>query len=694
MAQVEKIAILGGGAGALTAAFYLSGQPGWRDRYEITVYQQGWRLGGKGASGRNAQLGQRIEEHGLHIWFGFYANAFAMMRDVYKELNRPPGAPLGTWDAAFRPQDYVALAEPAGSGWQAWNLVLPQRPGEPGTGSDPVTPWALALQAIRWIRHWHSAVRTLAPPGPEDDAFDTLLALANGLPIDARSHTAHDQAALARAVERVARLLRSHAILSIDGGETRRLMVALNIGATVLKGMLADGVFSKGFNAINDEDLRAWLARHGGDPVLCVNSTPVRALYDLFFAYEDGDYGRPSLEAGTGLRAALRLSFAYRGSVMYRMQAGMGDVVFAPLYELLAARGVRFEFFHRVEELLPDGDGVGAIRMTVQAAARQGRYQPLVDVDGLPCWPSEPVWSELDPAQAALMQEHHVDLESYWSDWPALYERESGKPLPQRVLRRGRDFDQVVFGISAGSLPVLAPRLLEASLELRGAAQRLRTVATQACQAWLDRGLSALGWTVQPNGQQPVLTGFSDPYDTWAPMDQVLPHETWPASDAPKSVSYFCSVFPAAEIAPAGDSGYPARANRQARDNAIELLERRIGGLWPGAAGAFPWQWLHDPLQAQGKARFDRQYWRANVDPSERYVLSVPGSSGYRPAAEGSGLGNLYLAGDWLRTGLDVGCVEAAVMGGMQASRALSGYPETIEADSDFPQGGATWVIS
>jgi uncharacterized protein with NAD-binding domain and iron-sulfur cluster len=83
-------------------------------------------------------------------------------------------------------------------------------------------------------------------------------------------------------------------------------------------------------------------------------------------------------------------------------------------------------------------------------------------------------------------------------------------------------------------------------------------------------------------------------------------------------------------------------------------------------------------------ARFDRQYWRANVDPSERYVLSVSGSSRYRPASDGSGYANLYLAGDWLRTGLDSGCVEAAVMGGMQASRALSGYPESIAGDSDF----------
>jgi uncharacterized protein with NAD-binding domain and iron-sulfur cluster len=54
----EKIAILGGGIGSLTAAYELAVQ----DRYDITVYQMGWRLGGQGASGRNRALGDRIEE--------------------------------------------------------------------------------------------------------------------------------------------------------------------------------------------------------------------------------------------------------------------------------------------------------------------------------------------------------------------------------------------------------------------------------------------------------------------------------------------------------------------------------------------------------------------------------------------------------------------------------------------------------
>jgi len=44
--------VLGGGTGALSAAWGLTSLPNWRDDYDITVYQMGWRLGGKGASGR------------------------------------------------------------------------------------------------------------------------------------------------------------------------------------------------------------------------------------------------------------------------------------------------------------------------------------------------------------------------------------------------------------------------------------------------------------------------------------------------------------------------------------------------------------------------------------------------------------------------------------------------------------------
>jgi hypothetical protein len=36
-----------------------------------------------------------------------------------------------------------------------------------------------------------------------------------------------------------------------------------------------------------------------------------------------------------------------------------------------------------------------------------------------------------------------------------------------------------------------------------------------------------------------------------------------------------------------------------------------------------------------------------------------------------------------VRNGLNYGCVESAVMGGLQAARALCGYPEVIVGEED-----------
>ena len=50
----------------------------------------------------------------------------------------------------------------------------------------------------------------------------------------------------------------------------------------------------------------------------------------------------------------MRIFLDYKGAFLYKMQAGMGDVVIAPLYLALKQRGVQFKFFHKVEELIYD----------------------------------------------------------------------------------------------------------------------------------------------------------------------------------------------------------------------------------------------------------------------------------------------------------------------------------------------------
>lgn len=720
----QKIAILGGGVGSMTAAYYLSDLPGWQNNYDITVYQQGWRLGGKGASGRNARYGQRIEEHGLHIWFGFYANAFKMIKAAYASLDRPPGAPLATWRDAFKQHDYVVLSEQVGAQWHNWSIVFPTLPGEPGEGTEQITLWTMAEAMFFWIKKWIDGLDKLTsamnlPPHPHHTGIipDWLYHLAEGVTSsvhellddmsllgsalygmlsnmspDVGKHTEGQHLALAGALVGVRGKLHARYRALVDSGEgdasddIRRLFICLDLGVTVMKGVFEDGVIRNGFDVINDIDFKDWLRKHGGDEVLCVDSAPVRGFYDLVFAYEGGDFDKPNIEAGTLLRAMARIGLAYKGGIMFKMQAGMGDTVFTPLYQALLARGVKFKFFHKVEELVPDGRQIGSIRMTQQVALAGADYDPLVDVKDLACWPSTPNYDQIDPAQAALLQEKGVNLESYWSDWPKVYHQHFDKELPVLTLKRGVDFDQVVFGISVGSLKAVCPQLLAHSPALNTTYEQVRTVATQAYQVWLNKDLTQMGWDFQPDGQQPVLSAFSEPYDTWAPMDQLLCREDWAPPLAPRNVSYFCSALPVDSYPPVSDTGFPARMAALAKQGAIGQLKGQIAALWPaaGPAGAFPWQWLVDGSEATGVARFDSQYWRANVDPSERYVMSVVNSTKYRLQTDQSGYANLYLTGDWIRTGLNAGCVEAAVMAGMQASRAISGHPAVIEGETDF----------
>ena len=146
----ERIAILGGGAAALTTAFELTRASNWQDRYEITVYQMGWRLGGKGASGRNVDHQQRIEEHGLHVFFGFYENAFRLLRDVYEALDRDPKAPLARWDDAFKPHDFVAITDSVGGHPFVWPLTFPRRDDTPGDGGSPPSNFDIARMILEF----------------------------------------------------------------------------------------------------------------------------------------------------------------------------------------------------------------------------------------------------------------------------------------------------------------------------------------------------------------------------------------------------------------------------------------------------------------------------------------------------------------------------------------------------------------
>ena len=132
--EAARVAILGAGMAGLAAAWRLS-EPGWRDELaSITVYQRGWRLGGKGASSGPQR---RSRANGLHLCWAYYENAFRLLRECYAELDRPrtdPAAPIKTWREAMIPAGTVGLEDRRADGWHHWLgqfSTNDELPGEP-----------------------------------------------------------------------------------------------------------------------------------------------------------------------------------------------------------------------------------------------------------------------------------------------------------------------------------------------------------------------------------------------------------------------------------------------------------------------------------------------------------------------------------------------------------------------------------
>jgi uncharacterized protein with NAD-binding domain and iron-sulfur cluster len=683
----KKIAILGGGMASVAAALELTNAKDWQRQYDITLYQMGWRLGGKGASGRG--MNSRIEEHGLHIWFGFYENAFRMIQRVYREneVSRPPGTPLREWSEAFKPDDFVAVTDrvPGGSGgqWDVWPFRFLPAPGYPGDGlpqtfwesvcrwieilertySESFSPnafWDFVRQFWTSLGHWIRMTVSTDSKSTFHVRKQSLLHIqkakrfAHSLSRDPRQHKPSDHLELAKLLESFRDSERKRAELqgSSLASDARRLFEIFDLGATVAIGLLVDGYVPDPSALDNlEEEMQVWLRKHGASPLACDvrQSAVLRALYDLVFAYIDGDVSQPSFEAGVAVRCMLLIMASYKGSILWKMQAGMGDVIFGPIYEVLKKRGVKFEFFHRVSglELNLQGTAVDAIQMDVQATLRdpQKEYAPLSVCEKLPaCWPAQPLYEQLE--QGKQLEDGGFDLESFWTTW---------KNPGTKTLKAGEDFDQIVLGISIGGLPYLFSNAKKLPRAFQLMLQQVKTVSTQSMQLWVNRRLEDLGWqqgTV-------VLDGFADPLNTWGVMDHLLPRENWPAGSI-QGLHYFCGPM-AGGIPPRDDPDAPAEALNCVRAAGEAFIQDNLPVLWP-------------KMNSAG-FKIESRYNRANIDPSERYVLSVAGSTKYRLRANESGLANVVLAGDWTKNGFNAGCVESATMSGIQAANAIQGRP-------------------
>jgi uncharacterized protein with NAD-binding domain and iron-sulfur cluster len=669
--SLGRVAILGGGMAGLSAAWRLS-EPGWSDRVEsITVYQRGWRLGGKAASSRGPH--GRIEEHGLHVWLGSYENAFALLRECYTELDRAttdPAAPIRTWDQALIPADNLGMADRSGAEWTVWPGRFARNdelPGEPHATGQELTVVGFLRRALQLILDFSDSLL---------EATDDPLVLSTSPDTTSRWVEMVRRGALATTAALtnpvVPEIIRAGLLASpLDAvreaieyehrPDQKRFWLLVSLLIATVRGLITDNLITdpQGFRAINDEDYGAWILRHGAHPEV-LDFPLVRGLYDMVFGYEDGDYDRPAFAAGLAVLLTGIALFQYKGAFFWKMTAGMGDVVIAPLYQALRRRGVQFEFFHRVDALHLDDrrQVIDAITIGRQVKLADGvdHYEPLTPIGGLAVFPNSPLADQIDQ-QAAI-----EDLESYFG------QRDDAEI---RLLRRGIDFDHVVLAVSLGMVELVAPELIADRPEWREMTTHVRTVATQAFQLWLRPDESALGWT----SPGVVTSGYVAPFDTWASMPQTLWAEQWPEHDRPRTVAYFCGALDAVWPTTDDHADYVGRCRQRVLTQAVDYLDQHVGLYLPGAVmeQGFRWHLLSGADGHRGISALNTQHVSVNIDPSDRYVQSVPCSDKYRLRSDESGYDNLVLAGDWTDSGINAGCIEAAVMSGLQAANALLG---------------------
>lgn len=697
-----KVVILGGGMAGLSAAWRLTRQPDWRDRFEsVTVHQMGWRLGGKCATGRGPH--DRVEEHGIHLFGGGYYNTLAMMREVCAEAY--PGSP-GEFAHRFVDQ-YTSVSVDGHrkqvSRFEPSTLTL----ADAASLDTPGELFAAALSGLlaqlrvgtpvadlRLVTRLANGgvLDFLGLPGPQtlDTApwLDTLQTVVD--------QVRQQSAALGTTLDRLKAVIGpDRAFASFEflapGGELKRLLPesaqALRFGAARWMGMLnlayalGNGYLHdfvrnpKTFSALDDEDYTAWLRRHGAwDSTLELDLalSPIRILYQ----YSGGDASSAanrSMGAGAYLHWTLR-TLAYVKAPFWFFAHGTGDTVVAPLYTVLAQRGVRFEFFHKVESLSLGADGrrVAQIKLRQQASTRSGQpYEPLEHGH----WPAAPRVGELVEGDA-IARLPPDELESYWSKWQA------DKTC---TLDEGRDFDEVVLAISLGALPFVCDDLIQADPAWAAMVRHVKTVETQSLQLWFDRTSEELG--INDNVNRVIRTddsglgaGLAVPHDGFADFSSLIAWEGWPATGRPKALWYFSDVIRTdADVAPISDPSYPQGRRDAVFAKARQFLEQDIGRLLSSFDSGFNHQRLVSttatpPATLDG--RLAQQVVRANFQPSDRYVQALAGTTKFRlDAGRSVRFDNLSLAGDWTYNGLNVGCVEAAVMSGLLAANDLLGRP-------------------
>ncbi len=718
----EKVVILGGGPSSLAAAYYLARQV---DRYDVELYSVGWRLGGKCAAGRNPDEGDRVEEHGLHAFVGFYENGFRTMREVYEDAGLPiaVGCPPyaysegeGPFAAGFIGCDNVGVFEKFQRQWhyfatpQTFNGKVPGQVPEGGEDPEPNLGHVIA-SALRRVVHdtgvilgkgaqvrakfeahkdpslWDRIVHDVKEFADVESrglhgALDELVGYIERLAIDAIAHQIETGSFLFRCIKAMLELVRGALTRVLgdvlgDDPEVYFVWQGLDVVLTTLIGVI--GAKTVDLDDLDDHDMRQWLLDNGMDP-RNKDASAISQVYETLFAHGHTVYP-DALAAGVGLRWLLLVSFLYKGYPAYFFKYSCPQTMVTPYYLALQRFGAKVHFFHRVEDIVVEGSGdarrLVGIEMQVQATTKGGRdYDPFVRVSGnppaQPGWPTQPHFDQLE--QGETLRERGIDLENPWSQWDG---------VAKKTLELGEDFDHCILGIPVSVFPAVAKQLTDTASashapQWSDMVEGMRVIQTISAQLWFREPMKAL--SENPYG---LLTSYALPEPSMGNFTHLLQWEPWAEKDGgPKSLAYHTGSLCAITVAqgyPNEGPGYPAEEDGRWRTMFRDWLQENYASMYDSVASYEQMlEVLATTRDAEGEDRLSQQHFNISVHPSDHYVLSQPKAIDLRLGQSESWVQGLFLCGDWTRTDLNCGCVEASTQSGMLVSRVLSNEPRYI----------------
>lgn len=766
-AKKQKVVVLGGGPAACAAAYWLARQ---QDRYEVHMYTQGFRLGGKCAAGRNAAANMRIEEHGLHAFLGFYENAFRTVRSVYQTAGLPIDDASGSLGGAFVGSNQNGLMIDLDGQWKYFRTPLGRNDRVPGRvpkeserddGQDlsiaargSVSGMGqLMVEAFRHVARQTTGMerRNVAVSRHLDDSVHApeheglLMGLVTR--VRERVREVRDDVAErmrpnpAQLVRQIADFLEDQAELEIarwltegvdgplgpvhgfcrlvirildeyverrgDDDEVWYRWMTLSTTLTAIAGLIEDRVTH--LSELDGEDMWAWFGRHHLDPRLLPESLrehpvsggqeqgspAIAGVYETLFAHGEHEPSPRELAAGVGLRWMFLTAFGYAGYPAYELKYSAPQTLLTPYYEALTrALGVKIHFFHRTTELVVEGTGderrLVGVKLERQATVKEGsaaydpfeRNAPPSNPRDQPPWPIVPNYDQL--VEGEQLRAQKVNLESPYSPWPGVGEVE---------LRQGVDFDLCILGITLGALPPLTRALWSTASPSHDPRwttmlESIAVTQTLSMQLWFkvpESQLYAVGDDVDGNTGEGrgLLTGYVEPEPSMGDLTHLLQWEGWGTGggDVPQFLAYHTgslTAVSALSFPPFTDHDYPERREAWWRAEARAWLQAHYAAFYDRA----PRTWegflatLARPAGAPPNADgLDVQYFNGAPQPSDHYVLAQPKGMPARMGQMESGVAGLYLCGDWTRTDMNCGCVEAATQSGMLCARGISEHP-------------------